>query len=131
MKKIFVLTTMLFAVQSVHALGLRLGVEANMMKPSATVALSQLGDETFDQTGFGVTAFGLAELVLIKITGNFGYLNFGEQSYSYDFTDLPIEQTSISAKAKAISLSEIIPTRAPLLTTGILAIFSLIITLLA
>ncbi len=82
MKKLLAAIIILSSINAASALGLRLGVEANMVKPNASLALGELTNGDFSPTGYGVTAFGMADIILLKITGNIGYLNFGEQSYS-------------------------------------------------
>ncbi|MBN1480561.1 hypothetical protein JXA70_09845 [candidate division KSB1 bacterium] len=90
MKKILFVTALLIlfvAHQSFALVGLRFGANANITQPTATLAFDQLssGDlsETFNPTGFGVTAFGMADLVLLTVTADVGYLDFGKQSYSF------------------------------------------------
>ncbi len=102
MKKLAAAFMILASVNMASALGLRLGVEANVVKPSASLALGQLTNGDFSPTGYGVTAFGMADIILLKITGNIGYLNFGEQSYSYSVPGINSPEISATAKVTAV-----------------------------
>lgn len=102
MKKMIPILLLLMLANSAWAVGLRLGVEANLMKPNATLALSEYTDGSFDPTGFGVTAFGMADLIFLKITGNVGYLNFGEQNFDFQLPGVPEANISASAKVTAV-----------------------------
>lgn len=89
MKKILFVDAVLIlfaASQSFALVGLRLGANANITQPAATLAFDQIGSgglsETFNPTGFGVTAFAMADLVFLTVTADVGYLDFGKQSYS-------------------------------------------------
>jgi len=108
MKKYSALTmlfVLLVAGQSFALIGLRVGANANITQPSATIAFDQFTGESFSPTGFGVTAFGMADVILLKITGDIGYINFGEQSYEWSApSELPTSMQKVSAKAKVTAI---------------------------
>ncbi len=104
MKKWIPIFMLLIFAQPAMAQGLRIGAHANFIKPNASLDFSEYGDDTFDNTGFGVTAFGMADLVLMNITGHIGYLNFGEQSYDITIPGLPGDPVALSAKAKVTAM---------------------------
>jgi len=107
MKKIAVVLLLFVSTQTVSALGLRLGVQGNVVQTDASLALGQLSDGAFSPTGYGVTAFGMADIIFLKITANIGYLNFGEQSYSFQPPPLTsdfIGDLSATAKVTAVPL---------------------------
>jgi len=82
MKKTVVVLLLIVSTQTVSALGLRLGVQGNVAKTDASLAFGELSTGAFSPTGYGVTAFGMADIIFLKITATVGYMNFGEQSYS-------------------------------------------------
>lgn len=106
MKRIFVIAmlfTLLVVSQSYALIGLRVGANANLVQPSATLAVDQAMGKApeFNPTGFGVTGFAIADIVLLKVTADVGYINFGEQSFDYD---IPLLDENISASAKVTAI---------------------------
>jgi len=101
-----VLLILLITSQSYALVGLRIGANANITQPSATIAFSQAtGSETFNPTGFGITGFAVADVIFLKVTADIGYINFGEQSYSYN---LPMDELTgyenVTASAKITAM---------------------------
>lgn len=93
MKRLFILASLLVFLlfgQSFALIGLRVGANANLVQPSATLAVEQaLGKAPeFNPTGFGITGFAVADIVLFKVTAEAGYINFGEQSIEFEFPAL-------------------------------------------
>ncbi len=105
---LFMLLTLFITGQSFALIGLRVGANANITQPTATIAFGEATDgKTFNPTGFGVTGFAMADIILLKVTADVGYINFGEESYSYD---LPLggvadmDNISASANVKAVPI---------------------------
>ncbi len=106
MKRTFSIALMLVLFvfsQSFALIGLRVGANANLVQPSATLALDQaMGeDPKFNPTGFGITGFAMANILFLNITADVGYINFGEQSFDYD---VPLLDDDISASAKVTAV---------------------------
>ncbi|MBN1464932.1 hypothetical protein JXA02_04175 [candidate division KSB1 bacterium] len=108
MKKLMMyagLFLLIIASNSFALIGLRVGANANITQPSATIAFEQLTNESFNPTGFGVTAFAMADLMLLKITADVGYIDFGEQSYEWTAPiDFPTTMKKVSAQAKVTAI---------------------------
>ncbi|MBN1559171.1 hypothetical protein JW998_02905 [candidate division KSB1 bacterium] len=108
MKKLLVYAlflTVLIAADSYALVGLRIGANANITQPSATIAFEQLTNDSFNPTGFGVTGFAMADLMLLKITADIGYIDFGEQSYEWEAPDeFPTTMKKVSAQAKVTAI---------------------------
>ncbi len=106
MKRFFILASLLVLFlfsQSFALIGLRVGANANLVQPSATLALDQAMGENpeFNPTGFGVTGFAMANILFINVTADVGYINFGEQKFD---VDVPLLDDNISATAKVTAV---------------------------
>ena len=108
MKRFFLyalLLVLIISSRSFAFIGLRIGANANITQPSATIAFDQLTNESFSPTGFGVTGFAVADIIFLKVTGDIGYINFGEQSYEWNAPDnLPTNMQRVSANAKITAI---------------------------
>ena len=119
MKRLFIMTLLfaLLAVSQSYALvGLRVGANANITQPSATIAFDQLANDldfskSFNPTGFGVTAVGMADLVFMTITADVGYFNVGEESYNWERPD---NEQNIGARVSATAKVTAVPIMAGL-----------------
>jgi hypothetical protein len=100
---IALLFVLLAVGQSFALIGLRVGANANLVQPSATLALDQAEgkDPEFNPTGFGITGFAMANILFINVTADVGYINFGEQNFDYD---VPLLDDKISASAKVTAV---------------------------
>ena len=87
MKRMFVALffVLLIVNQSFALAGLRIGANANLVQPAATLALDlPVEDPEFNPTGFGVTGCAVADIVFFKITADVGYIDFGEQTLDFN-----------------------------------------------
>lgn len=115
MKKLMMYAVLFFFMitgNSFALVGLRVGANVNITQPSATIAFEQLTNESFNPTGFGVTGFAIADLALLKVTADVGYIDFGQQSYEWSAPkDIPTNMQKITAQANVTAIPLLIGLR--------------------